>query len=206
MSFKITKNKQLIIFDVDETLFHTYARVIVKDKQSGEFVRFLDNREFNVYKLRPNEEYDFKEFADANYFKNTSKPIRPMFDSMVSYLKAAERLPGSKKVIIITARADMDNKNIFLKAFEEQGINTKNIYIHRAGNMPGSGSAGKKKKIIDEKYLSTGEYSYVALYDDALSNIEAFLELKEDYFFVRFKGYLVYTNGSYKVMNPKGQK
>ena len=38
----------LTIFDIDETLFHTKAKVaVVKD---GNVVRMLDNQEFNTYK------------------------------------------------------------------------------------------------------------------------------------------------------------
>jgi hypothetical protein len=40
----------LTIFDIDETLFHTYAKVaVVKD---GNLVRMLDNQEFNTYKRK----------------------------------------------------------------------------------------------------------------------------------------------------------
>ena len=53
----------LTIFDIDETLFHTKAKVaVVKD---GKVVRMLDNQEFNTYKRKAGEEYDFKEFRSA---------------------------------------------------------------------------------------------------------------------------------------------
>ncbi len=44
----------LTIFDIDDTLFHTTAKInVVKD---GEVVRSLTNQEFNNYELQDGEE------------------------------------------------------------------------------------------------------------------------------------------------------
>ena len=47
--------RKLSIFDIDETLFETSARVRVFDKKTGEVVKLLDNKEYNTYKLQRNE-------------------------------------------------------------------------------------------------------------------------------------------------------
>ena len=52
----------LTIFDIDETLFHTKAKV--KVMKGGTLVRELDNQEFNTYKRKPGEEYDFGQFKN----------------------------------------------------------------------------------------------------------------------------------------------
>jgi FMN phosphatase YigB (HAD superfamily) len=64
----------LTIFDIDETLFHTKAKVaVVKD---GKVVRMLDNQEFNTYKRKDGEEYDFREFKSAEVFRLTPTSVR----------------------------------------------------------------------------------------------------------------------------------
>jgi predicted ribosome quality control (RQC) complex YloA/Tae2 family protein len=65
----------LFIFDIDETIFHTYSTVLVKD-QSGKIVTALDNQQFNDYKLRPGEEFDFSDFKNAQKFFETSRRSR----------------------------------------------------------------------------------------------------------------------------------
>ena len=55
--------KGLTIFDIDETMFKTKARVhVVKD---GKVIKKLDNQEFNDYKLKKGEDFDFGEFTNA---------------------------------------------------------------------------------------------------------------------------------------------
>ena len=52
--------KGLTMFDVDETMFMTKAKVhVVKD---GKVIKKLDNQQFNTYKKKPGEEFDFGEF------------------------------------------------------------------------------------------------------------------------------------------------
>ncbi len=61
----------LTIFDIDETLFHTKAKVaVVKD---GRVVRMLDNQEFNTYKRKPGEEYEIEgqlSLGDSTTYSN----------------------------------------------------------------------------------------------------------------------------------------
>ena len=60
-------NGGLTIFDIDDTLFHTTAEIAVKGKD-GKIVRTLSNSEYNTYKLKDGEEYDYTEFADSEKF------------------------------------------------------------------------------------------------------------------------------------------
>jgi FMN phosphatase YigB (HAD superfamily) len=60
---KAKPSRILTIFDIDDTLFHTTAKIkVVKD---GEVVRTLTNQEFNNYELQDGEDYDFGEFRNA---------------------------------------------------------------------------------------------------------------------------------------------
>ena len=59
-----TKSNKLLIFDVDDTLIHTSANILIN--KNGKHIKTIPNKEFNTYKLRPGEEFDFSEFEDPN--------------------------------------------------------------------------------------------------------------------------------------------
>ena len=181
----------LTIFDIDETLFRT--RALINVVHNGFVVRKLDNQEFNEYELGPGESYDFCEFRSAEIFNKTSEPINKMIAKMSAIIKNANAT-GSK-VIIITARADFDNKELFLDTFRREGIDIDSVYVERAGNL-GEGPAAENKRVIIEKYLDTGEFHRTRLYDDAMSNLTMFLSLREKYPNITFEAHLAKHDGS----------
>ena len=183
--------KGLTMFDVDETMFITKAKV--KVIKNGKIIKRLNNQEFNTYKKKDGEEFDFGEFKNAEVFNRTSTPIARMINKVKAILKNATR-KGSK-VIIVTARPNFDNKKLFLDTFRKQGIDIDKIYVERAGNL-GSGPAAGNKKIIFKKYLDQKIYKRVRLFDDAMSNLKTFLSLQKDYPDVSFEAYHAKTNGS----------
>ena len=186
----------LTIFDIDDTLFHTFAMIkVIKD---GKTVGSLTNQEFNVNKLADGEEYDFGEFRDAKRFRETSKPVERMFAKAKAILKNVLNKPGSD-MIIITARSDFDNKHTFLQAFKDQGFPIEQVHVERAGNLGSGPSAPNKVKII-KRYLEKGKYTRVRLFDDAMSNLKAMLDMKKDYPNVSFEAYLANQDGSIKTI------
>ena len=140
--------KGLTIFDIDDTLFHTDAKVYVK--KDDKVVNTLDNQEFNTYKLKNGEEFDFGEFKSAKLFQQTSTPIGKMIKRAKAIIKKA--IPKGSKVIMATARSDFDDRDTFLDTFRAHGIDIDKIYIERAGNL-GLGSPAKNKKVVFQKYL-----------------------------------------------------
>ena len=183
--------KGLTMFDVDETMFITKAKVkVVKD---GKVIKKLDNQQFNTYKKKAGEEFDFGEFKNAEVFKRTSTPIARMINKVKAILKNATR--AGSKVIIVTARPNFDNKKLFLDTFRQQGIDIDKIYVERAGNL-GGGPAADNKKVIFRKYLDKKIYKRIRLFDDAKSNLKAFLSLQKDYPDVTFEAFLAKSNGS----------
>ena len=186
-----SQGKGLTMFDVDETMFITKAKV--KVMKNGKVVKKLDNQQFNTYKKKAGEEYDFGEFKDAKVFNRTSTPIARMINKVKAILKNATR--AGSKVIIVTARPNFDNKKLFLDTFRQQGIDIDKIYVERAGNL-GGGPAADNKKVIFRKYLDKKIYKRIRLFDDAKSNLKAFLSLQKDYPEVSFEAYHAKSNGS----------
>jgi hypothetical protein len=168
---KTTKNK-LIIYDIDDTLVHTPTRV--KVRRDGQVVGDLDSHEFTLYKLRPGEEFDFENFRNAREFFKNSQPI----PGMIWQLRRDIR--EGNAVHMVTARADFDNKKVFLKTFKRWGVDMNKVHVHRAGNMPG-GDIHEKKKTIIRNLLDRGNYAKAIMYDDSKPNLQSFMELKTEY-------------------------
>ena len=192
------RGKGLTIFDVDETLFHTTARIQVK--KDGKVISDLDNIEFNNYKLKSGEEYDFGQFKSAKIFNTTSTPIAKMINKAKAIIKNSVK--AGSKVIVVTARGDMDDKKLFINTFKAQGLDMDNVYIERAGNI-GLTSSAKNKEVVFRKYLETGVYKRIRLFDDAVDNLYALLMLRDEFPDVAFEAYRVKKDGSIKTIRPR---
>jgi hypothetical protein len=184
-AFKSESHGNLSVWDIDETLFQTKALVHVM--RAGKRVQSLTNKEYNTYKLKKGETYDFSEFKDAKLFNRTSVPIQRAIDKAAKTLKAYANLPNSK-VIVLTARSDFDDPHTFLNTFEKYGLNMRNVHVHRAGNL--GLPAAEAKRIYIKQYLDTGKFKSVSLFDDDTRNLDVFLSLKKEYPNVKFVAYM----------------
>lgn len=182
--------KSLVIFDIDDTLLHTTAKI--KVVKNGRVVRELTNQQFNQYQLQPGEEFDFGEFQSAEKFNRESRPIKPMIHKLKTILNHSE----NSDVIMLTARSDFDNRDLFLKTFIDLGIDMRRVHVHRAGNLPGDAIPAEKKAVYVRKYAETGRYDHIRLYDDSRSNLAVFKDLSDEYPDIDFRAYYVGSGGS----------
>jgi hypothetical protein len=183
----------LTIFDIDETLFHTTARIGVV--RNGRTVKHLSNEEFNNYRPTFGETFDYSEFTDAEKFYKESKPIAKMMNKARAILKNVENNPKSK-VIIITARTNFNDKRKFLDTFRKHGFNIDKVRVERAGRIEGEFIPAFKKVIIIRNYLKTKQYSRVRLFDDSMSNLKEFLKLGREFPMVKFEAFMANKDGS----------
>ena len=191
---EVSRNKGLHVFDVDDTLFHTTAKIkVMKGKKH---VASLSNSEYNTHKLPDGHHYDYSEFRSAEKFDTESKPNLRMIQKMKKLHTKAKSVGG--KVIINTARADFDDRDRFLGAFRKHGVDIDNIHVHRAGNMKGEGTVAEKKTSIIRNQIDKGDYSHVSLYDDSEHNLQHFLKLKKDYPHIKFNAHHVKPDGKSK--------
>ena len=171
------KGLGITFIDIDETMFKTFAKInVIKD---GKIIKSLTNAEYNHYKPSKGETFDFEEFRDAKLFYETSKPIKKMIDRIIRM--TSKSLDRGSKFIFLTARADFDDKDIFLETFKKEGIPINDMYVERAGNTPDKGTTiPLKKKNIILKYLKSGLYRRVRIFDDYINTCKEFLEIKND--------------------------
>ena len=181
----------LTIFDIDDTLFHTTTKVFVVRGERR--IKTLTPAEFNVYKLKSGENFDFSEFQSAEVFHATARPVDTVFKTAKKILSKFKDLP-QKKIIIITARSDLDDKKLFLDTFKKYGFDIDRVHVERAGNRNLPGPAAKAQ--IVSEYLQKGNYTVARMFDDAVKNLQSFLVLKKEFPKVNFEAFLIHENGS----------
>ena len=182
----------LTIFDIDKTLFHSDTKVGIK--KDGKSIKTLDK--FEKYKLKKGEEFDFGEFKDAKRFAQTASPIGRMIAKAKVIIRNATK--SGSKVIFVTARADMDDKKLFINTLKAHGLDMSKVYVERAGNL-GIDTA-KNKSTILKTYLDSGKYARVRMFDDQHDNLKALLSLKDDYPKIKFEAWKVLPKGSIKTV------
>ena len=183
-----TAGQGLTIFDIDKTLFHSDTKINIK--KDGEIVK---RGVSSHHRLKPGEEFDYGEFKSAKRFAKTASPIGRMLGKAKAIIKNATKV-GSK-VIFVTARADLDDKKLFINTFKAHGLDMSKVYVERAGNL-GVMDAAKNKQTVLKKYLDSGKYARVRMFDDALPNLKALLSLKDNYPKISFEAWLVNPRGS----------
>jgi len=190
----LQETRGLHVFDIDDTLMRTNAKIHVKDHH-GKRVETLDNQQFNDHKLKPGHHYDFSEFRDSKKFHDESHPIHPMIRKIKNISDNIKKHGHKSKVIMNTARADFDDKKPVLDKFKKHGVDVDSMHIHRAGNVPGNAQPAKKKNVVLRKYLDSGNYSHVHFYDDSKSNLREFNKMKHEYPHIKFHAHHVSHDG-----------
>ncbi len=165
----------LVAVDIDETIFRTFAKIgVVKD---GKIIKKLDNQTFNTYKLQDGESFEFGEFRNAAMFNKTSIPIPKTVKRIKRMLSGL--MKENPDIILLTARADFDDKEMFLDTFRKHGIPIDKMYVERTGNITTGTTAGRKKDVL-MKYILKGRYTSVYLLDDDIRNIKVFTDMGKD--------------------------
>tara|TARA_E500000318_G_scaffold18538_1_gene19331 strand:+ start:760 stop:1791 length:1032 start_codon:yes stop_codon:yes gene_type:complete len=184
----------LSFFDIDETVFNTFANVLVRKKLTGKLVTKLDNQTFNSYELKDDEEYDFSEFKDAKLFRGSSKVIKGTMKEVKRQFRDRNTM-----IIFLTARQKMDDNATFKDAFRDQGlrVNDKRIRFELVGNLK-SGTIPDKKEYVIRKFLKKfKQIERVSIYDDHRENVDILNKVSRDYPDIQFRKFLV-TNGVIK--------
>jgi len=187
-----SKTASLTIFDIDDTLFTTDTKIhIVK---GGKRIKSLTPAEFNVYRVKSGESLDFSDFRSAEVFQKTAKPIATVFKTAKSIISRFSAF-ANKKIVIVTARGDLDDKNVFLDTFKKYGFDISKVYVHRAGNVGGPDSAQNKKVVIRD-LIKDGKYEMVRLFDDSKPNLDALHELESEFPDTKFETFFVAHDGT----------
>lgn len=195
--------RTLNVWDIDDTLGKTDARVIIM--KDGKVHKTLEPGEYNHHKLQPGEELDFSQFRSGKIFRDTFKPINNVLDRAKEIVWNQSENSHS---IIITARADFDDHKEFLQAFRDHGFPIDHVYVERSGNLSKlkpSSPAHINKGVILKKYLSSGKFDRIRMWDDHEKNLEILFKVADMFPNVEAVGYLV-KDGRVTKYTPASKK
>ena len=193
--------RTLNVWDIDDTLGQTSAKVNIK--KDGKVVKSLAPGEYNNYKLGKGEELDFSQFRSGKIFRDTFKPIANVLNRAKNIVWNQSENSHS---IIITARADFDDHKEFLEAFRDHGFPIDHVYVERSGNLAKlkpSSPAHINKGVILKKYLATGKWDRIRMWDDHEKNLDMLYKVAAMYPEVEAIGYLVKDGKVSKYMPKK---
>ena len=175
----------ITFFDVDYTLFKTFANVIVV--ANNKTSKTLNSIEYNTYQKQPGESFDFSEFTNAHVFRHTSVPMKPI-------IAKANRLVGAMKrrdaFVIMTARSTFDNLDTFFDTFRDHGVNIGKAKFTFCGDYKIS-PTWMAKTTGARKHLTERPYAKARLFDDSKDNLTGFLGLQAEFPKTKFEAYFV---------------
>ena len=170
--------KGITFVDIDETMFNTFAEVLVK--KDGKVVRSLDNQEFNSYVKKEGEEWDFGQFRDAAFFRKTSIPIPQTFNRIKRMISQIKMNDSGSKIVFLTARGAFNDLAEFKRAFKDNGVTIDGKIVDVSFMPEGEKmSVDKDKKRRMMEYIKTGEYRRVRLIDDHKPNLKALKDIEK---------------------------
>jgi len=159
---KDIKEDRLVIFDLDDTIIKTDARVKIIDRKTGKILRELTSDEFNLFRTKPTHILDFNDF-DCPEILRQGKFIFYVFDRLKEYYNSG--IP----VAILTARS---SSRVVREFFLENGIDIHpNLVI--AVNDPMydySGTIAEMKKEAIKEFIDDG-FTDLIFFDDNEENL-----------------------------------
>jgi hypothetical protein len=173
--------KDITVFDVDDTLIITKSKIKVFNPTTG-FSIDLTPQEFNTFKIKPHDKFNFNDFRDLEILK-----AGKIIDWVFNILKRT--IAKGKAVGIITAR---DNSKLIYDFLLYNGVNINPDFIF-AINDPSlgfTGSTAQKKKEAFMKFVKMGFRNF-KFFDDDKENIKIANSLNKDLRGVKMKATLI---------------
>lgn len=163
------KGKKIAIFDLDDTLIFSEAKIKIHDSLSNEVIASLTPSQFNYHVKNQGQYLSFGDFHCEKILEN-SKINSRYFDSLRGYIKRGVETG------IVTAR---ENKKLVVDFFKYKNVNIKSSLIYAVHNpVTGfSGSISERKKQAVKNIIDKG-YNNIVFYDDNLDNLLAVQELE----------------------------
>jgi len=181
--------RTLNVFDIDDTLGKTDARVIVM--KDGKQVKVLDPGEYNTYKPKEGETFDFAQFRSGKVFRDTFKPISNVLDRAKDIVMNQSE---NSQSIILTARSDFNDHKEFLQAFRDHGFPIDHVHVEHSGNLSklkASSPAHINKAVVLKRYMKSGRFDRIRMWDDHEDNLRMLFKVAAQFPNIEVIGYLV---------------
>ena len=163
---------KIVVFDLDDTLVITDAKIKVYDKDTGDSYS-MTPEEFNDYERQPSHEVDFDDFKSLEIMK-----AGKLIEYYLKIFKEAYKLKIA--VGIVTARDDREMIYKWLKEhigfrIDKDLIFAVNDPVHRY-----RGSVSDRKKAAFRELIDMG-YRDMQFYDDDTANLVLVKSLENEY-------------------------
>jgi FMN phosphatase YigB (HAD superfamily) len=163
---------KIIVFDLDDTLVITDAKIKVCDKKSGECFA-LTPEEFNEYEKQPHHELDFDDFKSLEIMK-AGKLIE-------YYLKIFKEAYKQRLAVgIVTARDDREMIYKWLREHVGFKIDKDLIYAVNDPVHKFRGAISDRKKAAFKELIDMG-YMDFQFYDDDAANLSLVKSLESEH-------------------------
>lgn len=165
------KSATLAVFDLDDTLIISDAKIQVLDAKTGKVIKSLTPAEFNFFKPDKKVNLSFGEFEDYDILKKSTF-IPEILEKLLAFYNSGVH------VSIVTARS---NTNMIRKFFLENGIDIHPELVI-AVNDPRfgfKGSIAQKKKEALHGLVEQG-YSDFIFFDDNHENLQLAKEIEKE--------------------------
>ena len=163
---------KIMVFDLDDTLVITQAKIRVCDKLTGKCFE-LTPEEFNEYEKNPNHVLDFSDFKSLEVMK-AGKLI-------MYYLKIlAEAYKSGIAIGIVTARDDRDMIYKWMREHVGFRIDKDLIYAVNDPVHHFKGSISERKKEAFVELAKQGFHNF-QFFDDDQNNLDLVKTLENEY-------------------------
>lgn len=163
---------KIIVFDLDDTLVITDAKIKVCNKKSGECFA-LTPEEFNEYEKHADHELDFDDFKSLEIMK-----AGKMIDYYLKIFKEAYK--QKLAVGIVTARDDREMIYTWLREHVGFKIDKDLIFAINDPVHKYKGAISDRKKAAFKELIDMG-YTDFQFYDDDTANLKLVKSLESEY-------------------------
>lgn len=178
---KYSQDKALI-FDLDDTLVMTDAKIKVCDRKSGKCWT-LTPEEYNSYEKKRDHVLSFDEFKSLEIMK-AGKLIDRYFKLLTRHYRKGSTIG------IITARDDREMIYTWFKEHLQVQIKKEFIWAINDPVHGLKGNIAQRKKEAFQWFIDHG-YTDLSFFDDDKANIKIIDQIKKDYPALKIKTHLV---------------
>jgi hypothetical protein len=165
------RSGKLAIFDLDDTLIISQAKIQVLDPHTGKVIKSLTPEQFNHYTHDPKNALSFSEFEDADILRKSSF-ITEILEKLLNFYRSGVH------VSIVTARS---NTKLIRDFFLENGIDIHPDLVI-AVNDPMykfTGNIAERKKQAIHGLIEHG-YRDLVFFDDNEDNLRLAKEIEKE--------------------------
>jgi FMN phosphatase YigB (HAD superfamily) len=159
---------RILVFDLDDTLIHSKANVVVK---RGSKTMVLTPADFNSYKFVEGDIVDYSQFRSDEILDSAD---------LTKYWKTLEReYRKGTHICILTARGDQD---MVWRFFKRKGIEIKNELVIAVEDPKYglTGTVAQRKQEAIENLVDLGYRNFV-FFDDSQENLDHVKSLEKEF-------------------------